>query len=226
VREHPAGTEHRSGDHRHAQGLTCPAPHSIGAQRLRHHQVASRWPPGSARRDDTTSVHFLAPPRLRDTRRLGCFHHVGDGRPAHLREADDRVDRPTCASVVSFPWANALVYRMVGETPPQTAAPRPGANPSAAEPRRVQNDSPAIDLDGLNAAWARAEQHVDGWRTITLRLPMDNQAPFLFTIDRGGTAQQAKSFAGNPSSRYRLDGASAGFRASSTPAKCSAQEAS
>lgn len=89
---------------------------------------------------------------------------------------------------ISFPWANALVYRMVGETPPPTAASRPGAAPSAAEPRRAQNDS-AIALDGLNAAWARAEQHVDGWRTITLRLPTDNQAPFLFTIDRGGAGQ-------------------------------------
>lgn len=84
------------------------------------------------------------------------------------------------AMPISFPWANALVYRLVGEAPPPPAAP----------PRTAAQPPPAIDaFAGLDAAWARAEAQVADWRTITLRLPTETRAPFVFTIDRGTAGQ-------------------------------------
>jgi uncharacterized iron-regulated membrane protein len=82
---------------------------------------------------------------------------------------------------ISFPWANALVYRLAGEAPPAGAPPRPPASSSTTASEFV----PA----GLNAAWTRAEQQVDGWRTITLRVPANAAAPYTFTIDRGTAGQ-------------------------------------
>ena len=85
------------------------------------------------------------------------------------------------AMPISFPWANALVYRLVGEAPPPQAAARPANTP--------QPGGEAQTFAGLDAAWARAEEQVAGWRTITLRLPADARAPLVFTIDRGGAGQ-------------------------------------
>jgi uncharacterized iron-regulated membrane protein len=85
------------------------------------------------------------------------------------------------AMPISFPWANALVYRIVGEAPP----PPPGAtraNGSGREATRVHSD-------GLNALWARAEQQVRDWRSINLRLPTSAEAPAVFTIDSGNGGQ-------------------------------------
>jgi uncharacterized iron-regulated membrane protein len=76
-----------------------------------------------------------------------------------------------------------LVYRAVGETPPAPAAARTGAGPAQ------QAGAPAVNLAGLNDAWKKAEAQVDGWRTLTLRVPTAAQSPFVFTIDRGTAGQ-------------------------------------
>ena len=86
------------------------------------------------------------------------------------------------AMPISFPWANALVYRLAGEKPPAQAAPRP---PTTAPQRTGE----ANTFAGLDAAWARAGEQVADWRTITLRLPAEPRAPLVFTIDRGGAGQ-------------------------------------
>ena len=104
------------------------------------------------------------------------------------------------AMPISFPWANALVYQVVGEPAPPTGG---GAQPRAAQPagraaepaaargstrrprrsagrasgqpgggeRREDRPREAPTPDGLNALWTRAEQHVSGWRTINMRIP-------------------------------------------------------
>ena len=41
----------------------------------------------------------------------------------------------------------------------------------------------------LDALMARAQRHVDGWRTISLRLPASPDAPVVFAIDRGDGGQ-------------------------------------
>jgi uncharacterized iron-regulated membrane protein len=86
------------------------------------------------------------------------------------------------AMPISFPWANALVYRIVGETPPAPAAAARGAAGAPAAPAH-------LDRAGLNGLWARAEQQVPGWRSINLRLPASAAAPAVFAIDGGNGGQ-------------------------------------
>jgi uncharacterized iron-regulated membrane protein len=87
---------------------------------------------------------------------------------------------------ISFPWANALVYRAVGEEVPNQggggAARGRGGREGAAE-----REAPSPG--GLNALMARAESHVPGWHTINLRVPTAPDAPVVFAIDRGDGGQ-------------------------------------
>jgi uncharacterized iron-regulated membrane protein len=85
--------------------------------------------------------------------------------------------------VMSYPWANALVYRVAGEAPAGPAGPAPAqARAAARGPER--GDARPLALDGLNAIWARAES-VDGWRTLALRVPSARDRQVIVTVDRG-----------------------------------------
>ncbi|MEO8464495.1 MAG: PepSY-associated TM helix domain-containing protein [Gammaproteobacteria bacterium] len=92
------------------------------------------------------------------------------------------------AVVFSFQWANALVYRSVGEQPPVRGGP-PGGAPArgsarGAEPEIPNGSTPQpLTYDQL---FTRAEAHGD-WRTLTLALPAVNAA--RFTIDQGNGGQ-------------------------------------
>jgi uncharacterized iron-regulated membrane protein len=92
------------------------------------------------------------------------------------------------AVVFSFPWANALVYRSVGEEPPVRGGP-PGGTPSRGAARNADAEPPngstpqPLTYDQL---FARAEAHGD-WRTLTLALPPASNA--RFTIDQGNGGQ-------------------------------------
>lgn len=116
---------------------------------------------------------------------------------------------------ISFPWANALVYRLVGEEAPARggregggggraaqAGPREGAGGREARgggregggirDRRATGENAeaaAGAFDGLNALWSRAEQQVEGWRTINMRIPESSRAPVVFAIDKGDGGQ-------------------------------------
>jgi uncharacterized iron-regulated membrane protein len=81
-----------------------------------------------------------------------------------------------CAVVISYPWANDLVYRVTGNEPPppRVAGTSPGAEAGGAPPP---------PLAGLDRLWARAEQQVPGWRSITMRLPAAGDPGVGFTID-------------------------------------------
>jgi uncharacterized iron-regulated membrane protein len=83
----------------------------------------------------------------------------------------------TTGVVMSYPWANSLLFRAVGEEPPA----RPG--PERGPERERGGEAPS--LDGLDALWARAEGQVPGWQSIALRLPGSAEAPVVFTIARG-----------------------------------------
>ena len=84
---------------------------------------------------------------------------------------------------ISYPWASNLVYRLVGEAPP---APAQGARPAV--PPRAES----VPVDGLDAAYARAQERVPAWRTITVRLTGGPRAPFVFTVDEGYSGQPQK----------------------------------
>jgi uncharacterized iron-regulated membrane protein len=92
------------------------------------------------------------------------------------------------AVVFSYPWANDLVYRSVGEQPPGA-----GGGPRAAAP----NPAPAPDVStgttivrlGLDELIARAAAHGE-WRTLTLTLPTDPAAATVrIGIDQGNGGQ-------------------------------------
>jgi uncharacterized iron-regulated membrane protein len=90
---------------------------------------------------------------------------------------------------ISFGWFNTLVYRAVGEAPP----PPRGEGGRAAEGRgrggEGRESEQAAGGAGLDALWQRAEAQVEGWRTISLRLPAAAGAPAVFTIDTGDGGQ-------------------------------------
>jgi len=100
---------------------------------------------------------------------------------------------------ISFPWANALVYRAVGEDPPpqggrggregtpaaagaRAGGPRGGAQPADGGVRPQPSD-------GLDALMASAARQSPGWRTITVRVPASGRAPVVFAVDRGDGGQ-------------------------------------
>jgi uncharacterized iron-regulated membrane protein len=79
---------------------------------------------------------------------------------------------------ISFSWANAAVYRAVGEEPPPAARAQPSA----------QERSREVDVAGLDRAFARAAMQTRDWRSITARLPASDRG-YVFTIDRGDGGQ-------------------------------------
>jgi uncharacterized iron-regulated membrane protein len=81
--------------------------------------------------------------------------------------------------VMSYPWANNLLYRLTGNEP---AGLGPGPRPEQRQGRREQK---VASFAGLNPLWARAEQQVPGWQSVTLRLSPSGRGPLTFTIDTG-----------------------------------------
>jgi uncharacterized iron-regulated membrane protein len=83
------------------------------------------------------------------------------------------------AMPISFPWANAAVYRLVGEPVP---APANGAGRAggAGEAGRANE---AVEARSFDPLFLVAEQQVEDWRTISGRV--GGNGPIAFTIDRG-----------------------------------------
>jgi uncharacterized iron-regulated membrane protein len=110
------------------------------------------------------------------------------------------------ATVISYPWASDLAYRVVGEAPPPRPAAPPGTGAgapaarrpgSAAAPERGETRAPqAPAIAGLDARWQSAEAQVPDWQSIAMRLPSQAGAPLVFTIDAG--------FGGQPQYRGTL----------------------
>jgi len=87
--------------------------------------------------------------------------------------------------VMSYPWANNLLYRLTGTQPPgQGNALRSEGGPRQGQ-RPPRGDAAESNLAGLNLLWTRVEQQVPGWRSLTLRMPPSGRGPMIFTIDTG-----------------------------------------
>ena len=117
--------------------------------------------------------------------------------------------------VMSYPWANALLYRITGSELPAPAAPAAGraapAGARAGEGRGAGGATSAATFDAemleqIDRAWLTAQATVPEWRTITLRLPARAGAPLAFTIVDGASW--------NPMARSQLtiDGATGAVR--------------
>lgn len=86
--------------------------------------------------------------------------------------------------VMSYPWANNLVYRAAGSPVP------PGGPPGG--PASGPRSEGEISFDGLDKLSASAEQKVSNWKTISLRLPKATDAMAVFSIDAGNGVQPSK----------------------------------
>src|SRR6185503_5110805 len=90
-------------------------------------------------------------------------------------------------AVMSYQWANDLLYRMTGNEPPPAASPAGAraARPAAGAPRpdgerrRAGGESKPLDLDAL---YTRAAAQSAGWVTLTLRLPQRPGGPVTALI--------------------------------------------
>lgn len=92
--------------------------------------------------------------------------------------------------VMSYPWANNLLYRLTGNEPPsRVARQRPGAESreAARQEGNIAAESGFAGPSALGSSdlWTRAEQQVPDWKTITLRLPPSSHGAVTFTIDKG-----------------------------------------
>jgi uncharacterized iron-regulated membrane protein len=100
--------------------------------------------------------------------------------------------------VMSYSWANDLVYRLAGSPVPvrgggpggpadQIPRPRADREGGAREPgaRGPQRDEAAVIPVELDRIWTRAEQQVPTWSLVSMRLPNREGAPVAFTITDG-----------------------------------------
>jgi uncharacterized iron-regulated membrane protein len=102
-------------------------------------------------------------------------------------------------AIMSYQWANNLLYRATGNEPPPprtTPGPRPpGASPAGERPPgdRTRGDRPrgerssggGFRTEGWDRLLARAVAQVPGWKSLTLRLAEGPGAPVAFMIDEG-----------------------------------------
>lgn len=79
--------------------------------------------------------------------------------------------------VMSYPWANDLVYRLAGESAPPPRRQEPGG--------RQGRGGPAGPMNQLDPLWKQAESRASHWTSISLAVPRDAKSPVAFTIDRG-----------------------------------------
>jgi uncharacterized iron-regulated membrane protein len=83
--------------------------------------------------------------------------------------------------VMSYSWANALLYKMTGSELPAARQQRERA------PRKSVTDpaEATAKFQGLTVALAAAEKQLPNWQTILLQMPRDARRPFALTVDSG-----------------------------------------
>jgi uncharacterized iron-regulated membrane protein len=84
-------------------------------------------------------------------------------------------------SMISYPWVNDTMYRMVGDTPP----PRAGTAPVAASAADVVNPA------SLDPLFARVTREVPDWKTATLQMK-PGKAGLTSVVERGAGGQLQK----------------------------------
>ncbi len=92
------------------------------------------------------------------------------------------------ATVFSYPWANDLVYRLAGEEPPRGSR---GGGPQGGQAvvAVAAPNGTAVDRLGYDALLAQAAARGE-WRTLTLNIPSDADAPTVrIGIDEGNGGQ-------------------------------------
>lgn len=79
------------------------------------------------------------------------------------------------ATVISYQWASNLLYTLTGNDVPPAQQGGQG---------QQQGEQPYAYPTGLDALWPVAEAQAAGWRSVSLKLPIEKNAA-VFTIDEG-----------------------------------------
>ena len=90
--------------------------------------------------------------------------------------------------VISYPWAGNLIYRAVGETPPNSPT---GARPQVSRTQEKRPDF-SLTMNGADQGLLAAQQYSDNWRSVSLTLPQSAESPLVFTLDHGNGRQPQK----------------------------------
>jgi uncharacterized iron-regulated membrane protein len=105
--------------------------------------------------------------------------------------------------VMSYQWANTLLYRLTGNESPPPQQQRAGGGPPGGDRTRTQGSSESMaqrpPLPNLDPFVARAEQQVAGWVAISLRFPQRPEGPFTALI------QEPEGWHPNPRSQLTLN---------------------
>jgi uncharacterized iron-regulated membrane protein/flavodoxin len=114
-------------------------------------------------------------PRLRGKARDWNWHNV-----IGFSSSGVLVVLTLTAAVMSYPWANNLLYTLTGSEPPPRA--QGPAGPQAQQRRGGGEARERKPLASFDAFFARAEQQVPGWVTIMMRLPARGDGPVNLLI--------------------------------------------
>jgi uncharacterized iron-regulated membrane protein/flavodoxin len=85
------------------------------------------------------------------------------------------------AAVMSYPWANDLLYTLTGSEPPPRAQ-GPGPGPQAQQRRGGGEARERKPMASFDAFFARAEQQAPGWLMMMMRLPPRVDGPVTMLI--------------------------------------------
>ncbi len=104
--------------------------------------------------------------------------------------------------VISYKWADNLLYRIVGENPPPPRGNRTSPPVGAVVPQRESfrdvhralNPTPKdyMPLNGIDELWNIAETHAPGYKRISMRMPKSADQRITFTLDFGDGGQPHK----------------------------------
>lgn len=89
--------------------------------------------------------------------------------------------------IISYGWANNLLFTLTGSDPPP-ARERPAGAPGG----KREGSGPAApnpSITGLQPLLAQARQKIPDWISHSLRMPQKPGAPFPLMVDRGGRGQ-------------------------------------
>ncbi len=89
--------------------------------------------------------------------------------------------------IISYGWANNLLFTLTGSEPPparERPAGAPGGKREGSGPA-----APSPSLVGLEPLLAQARQQIPDWTSLSLRMPQKPGAPFPLMVDRGGRGQ-------------------------------------
>jgi uncharacterized iron-regulated membrane protein/flavodoxin len=121
---------------------------------------------------------LLFNPRLRGKARDWNWHNV-----IGFWSSGVLVALTLTAVVMSYPWANDLLYTLTGDEPPRRGEGRAGPATQGSAARSQRNETPApTPMASFDVLLARAQEQVPGWVVIMIRFPPRGDGPVTASI--------------------------------------------